>query len=521
MHAHIRVPHRAATRATTRAAACTAAAALLIVGSGAVTTGAVADGEHPGLSPSSVEEMLLPGESFEVEKTVHTPDLPPVLDVCLVIDLSGSYVDDLPNIKMLAPGIWDDIVAGGVSDLRFGLATFVDFPFDPWGTSFLGDYAYRLDQQLTATKADWVAAVDAMSVKGGNDGPESQYEALYQLATGAGNDVVAAEPDDSGDVAAGQACSFREDATKVVMLSTDAPFHDAGDPGPFPYPGASAGDTEAALQAAGIKVVGLQAPGSGTELDALAAATGGAVVPTTSTSDDIAEAILQALEEIDVEVSMTSDCSDPITTTFAPASQTVENGQDAVFTETISVASDAPGGVYTCRDWALVDGMPMTDAAGEILYETKTILVPENFVTGGGNITNGEKGRSRNTLLTFGGNAGYMADGTVDGSWSFNFHDAGIRFHTTEITGLQFADTGLDPEPPAADADTVTVTADARANQGAGWEHGCQVEFTLQDGGEPQEDAVVAFSATCPSGFSADFGDLTGGNIQIHDGTKG
>lgn len=515
MHAHIRTSRRAVARS--------AALALLLVGSTGLTTHAVAVGDHPGLTPDSVEEMLLPGESFEVEKTVHTPDLPPVLDVCLVVDLSGSYWDDLPNITALAPGIWDDIVAGGVSDLRFGLGTFVDFPFWEWGDPGSGDYAYRLDQQLTSDKATWLAALGAMTTRYGGDGPESQYEALYQVATGAGNDVPAAEPDDTGDVAAGQSCAFREQATKVVMLTTDAPFHNAGDAGgPFPYPGASAADTTAALQAAGIKVVGLKAPGSGGELDALAAATGGTTVPTSSNSHDIASAILTALEEIKVEVSMASDCSDPVSTTFEPASQVVENGQDAAFTETISVAADAPGGVYTCRDWALIDGQPMTDAAGEIIYETKTILVPENYVTGGGTVTNGAKGKARATLLTFGGNAGYMADGTLDGHWSFNLHDQEVRFQTTEITGLQFSDTGLDPAPPEADADTVMITAEARANDGDGWEDGCTVEVTLQDGGEPQEDAVLAFSGSCPSGLTATSGgDLAGGNIQVHDGTKG
>ncbi|MDX5398398.1 MAG: hypothetical protein LPK92_01560, partial [Actinomycetes bacterium] len=198
---------------------------------------AYAEGDHPRLDPESVEQVILPGQSYEVEKTVHTPNLPPVLDVCLVVDLSGSYSDDLPNIKALAPDIWDDIVAGGVSDLQFGLASFVDFPFSPWGSG--SDYAYELDQQLTGTEADWVAAVNAMVTLDGGDGPESQYEALYQVATGAGNDVAAA-PDDSGDIPAGLGCDYREDATKVVMLTTDAPFHDAGDAGTFPYPGASA-----------------------------------------------------------------------------------------------------------------------------------------------------------------------------------------------------------------------------------------------------------------------------------------
>jgi hypothetical protein len=93
----------------------------------------VASADGPGLTPDAVEE------------TVHTPELPPKLDVCVAIDLSGSYNDDLPNIKAVAPDVWDDIVAGGVSDLQMGLATFVDFPFPIWGSAVDGDYAYRHD----------------------------------------------------------------------------------------------------------------------------------------------------------------------------------------------------------------------------------------------------------------------------------------------------------------------------------------------------------------------------------------
>ena len=335
---------------------------------------AVGAHEGPDLTPADVTESVAPGDSFDVEKTVHTPELPPVLDVCLIVDNSGSYANDLPNIKALAPGIWDSIVLGGVSNLQMGLATFVDFPFQPWGFAPSGDYAYQLDQQLTPTRATWLAAVNGMVTRSGFDTPESQYEAFFQVATGAGNDVPPGGPS-AGDIAPGQQCNFRSNATKVAILTTDASFHNAGDPGPFPYPGASAGATTAALVAGGIVVIGLKAPGAGAELDALAAATGGTTVPTSSNSSDIAKAILDALKEIQIEVSMATNCADPITATFAPASVTVKSGTDAVFTETISVADDAAPGVYECEDWALIDGQPMVDEDEELIVETKRITV--------------------------------------------------------------------------------------------------------------------------------------------------
>ncbi|MBG7606248.1 MAG: hypothetical protein IZT58_16730 [Actinobacteria bacterium] len=98
-------------------------------------------------------------------------------------------------------------------------------------------------------------------------------------------------------------------------MTTDAPFHNAGYlGGPFPHPRHSA----AALVAGDIVVIGLKALGAGFELDALAAAAGGSVIPTESSSGDIEEAILDTLkdDQIPVEVSMTSSCEWPISTTF-------------------------------------------------------------------------------------------------------------------------------------------------------------------------------------------------------------
>ena len=328
----------------------------------------------PALTPTDVTENVALGGQFDVTKTVHTPELPPVLDVCLIVYNSGSYGNDIVNIKALAPDIWDDIVNGGVSDLQMGLATFVDFPIPGWGSAATSDYAYQLEQDLTSTKATWTNAVNGMTIKFGGDGPESQYEALFQVATGAGNTMPSGFG--VGDVASGQECDFRDNATKVAMLTTDAPFHNAGDGGgPFPYPGASAAATTAALVAGDIVVIGLKAPGAGGELDALAAATGGAVEPTSASSDDIADAILNALMAIEVDVSMTSNCSNGITTSFAPASQTVTSGEHAVFTETITVAGDAAPGTHECEDWALIDGQAMVDQTGATILESKTITV--------------------------------------------------------------------------------------------------------------------------------------------------
>jgi hypothetical protein len=131
----------------------------------------------------------------------------------------------------------------------------------------------------------------------------------------------------------------------------------------------------AALDAEDIVLIGLKAPNAGGELDALAAATGGSVQVLSSDGGNIADAILAGLKDIEIEVAMESNCVAPISTSFAPASQIVTSGEDAVFTESILVADDAAPGNYQCQDWALIDGAPMVDDAGATIFEDKSITV--------------------------------------------------------------------------------------------------------------------------------------------------
>jgi hypothetical protein len=151
------------------------------------------------VDPPSVDVTLGPGESHAVTKTVKVPEAPPKLDLVLDVDLSASYSDDLPVIKSLKSDIFNGVRAI-VTDSSFGLATFVDYPFTPWG--FPPDYAYRLDQDLTTDQGTWEAAVDAMMTLDGGDGPESQLESLFQAAAGTGREMPPPDGDftDPGEV---------------------------------------------------------------------------------------------------------------------------------------------------------------------------------------------------------------------------------------------------------------------------------------------------------------------------------
>jgi hypothetical protein len=312
---------------------------------------AVADGIHPGLSPASVNEVIAAGNSVDIVKTVHTAEIPPAVDICLLEDETGSFFDDIANLQggTTASDIFD-VIVGVTPNARFAVTGFRDYPIEPFGDP--GDWVFRVLSGMSPFKAHWLGGIGLLTAGGGNDLPEAQYDAI---------------------VAAVNNCGFNPDprVTKILVVATDAPFH-------IPD-GTHVSDfvsTATALTAADVTVVGLKAPGAGIELDALAAVTGGNVQALSPDGANIASAILLGISAIEVEVIMGSNCADPISTIFNPPSQTVVSGEHALFAETISVAADALPGEYSCQDGALVEGVLMTDPAGVPIIEEKTICVP-------------------------------------------------------------------------------------------------------------------------------------------------
>ncbi len=296
------------------------------------------------VSPSTYSNVMEPGSSVTVQKNVDVPTVTPKLDLLLMIDLSGSYTDDLRVIQTLAPDIFDNIRAS-VPDSMFGVASFVDFPIYPYGSS--GDYAYRLDQDLTYDRDTWISSINGLSTFYGGDGPESQYEALYQAATGAGLDINEdGDYDDVGEIPPGLAPDWRSDATRVIAITTDAEFHDS-DSEPD-YPGHGRVDTINALKAAGIKVIAIKAPGATNQMDELAIETGGSVQYTSSSSEEIANAIIEGLQSLTFTITASANC-EPLVVSFSPAQYTdVPGGTTVTFDETIEVPEGTPPGVYEC-----------------------------------------------------------------------------------------------------------------------------------------------------------------------------
>ncbi len=202
-----------------------------------------------------------------------------MVDVYFLVDLSGSFTDDLPVFKDQAPGIISTLAALN-PDIQFGLGKFEDYPIYPFGSASDGDQAYERLVDLTPDATTVLDAIAGLSTRNGLDLPQSQLAALFQTATGDGQDLSASGYP-GASIPSGQQANFRAGATKLILLWTDAAFHQPGDPGDIPYPGPSFADTVNAILALDPpKVIGIA---SGTDaipdLEAIAAATGSVAPP--------------------------------------------------------------------------------------------------------------------------------------------------------------------------------------------------------------------------------------------------
>ncbi|MFM1551088.1 MAG: hypothetical protein ACKJSG_16905, partial [Lentisphaeria bacterium] len=192
------------------------------------------------------------------------------VDVYFLVDLSGSFYDDLPLFKSEVAGtggIIDDLLAIN-PDIKFGVGSYEDYPISPFGWAGSGDVAYRRNIDLTLNASNVKATINGLSLRSGGDLPEGQLPALYQAASGVGQ-VVPGHP--QADIPANQNANFDDfrngqPVKKIFLLWTDADFHNPGDAGSIPYPGPTFQQTvDAVLALDPPKVLGLSSGGGGLE----------------------------------------------------------------------------------------------------------------------------------------------------------------------------------------------------------------------------------------------------------------
>jgi len=247
-------------------------------------------------SPFEAEEVVvnLPAGG-SVTKTV-TIDLPDPssgdvgADVMWLVDLSGSFGDDLTTWRDQADGIVDALDEY-LADLRVGLSSFVDAPCLSFGDSYSGDYGYRLDLALTDNVGQFKSLLDDLVVYSGSDEPESQLEAMYQAMTGAGRTIEGGDCD-AADIPATDP-GWESGRLRFLLVSTDASFHTPDDEG-YPYP-TTAQDVINTAQAQGVTIIFFDGSDIDESAYAIAEDTNGAVFSVGASSDELINAIREAV----------------------------------------------------------------------------------------------------------------------------------------------------------------------------------------------------------------------------------
>ena len=289
-----------------RYATAAAVSAATLFASGAA---AFADGVSP-----HVDQAADPGDVIHVTKTVTTPPIPPKPDIVLLVDKTGSMGGELANVKANFSSIVSSVKAVQ-PDAQFAVAAYCDF----------GDAApaFQLFSNLTADATALDTAINDVNLCDGGDTEEAQLNALWEIGDG------------------GDAVTFRPDSSRIVVWYGDNPGHD-------PSGGHTEADATASLTGVEAKVLAIST-GAANNLDGtgqatrITDATGGDLLSGVA-AGDVSSAILAGLQNLDVTVAGSPTCDAGLSVSLSPASQTVQSGTDAVFDETITVASDATQG---------------------------------------------------------------------------------------------------------------------------------------------------------------------------------
>lgn len=199
-------------------------------------------------------------------------------DVAFNMDTTGSMSGEISSLQSSLNSIIFPGLIAELDDVGLAFTQFDDFPCNGHGAG--ADRPLILRQRVTTNITAATSGVNSLEQHGGSDGPESGFEALYQIATGFGRnnrsnclggtapDGFIVPPFDPSqgyvpDVADGEigGVGFREGALPIVVHITDAVSHAKGETasgssGIYQY-GATRIETFNALAAIGAKVIGV------------------------------------------------------------------------------------------------------------------------------------------------------------------------------------------------------------------------------------------------------------------------
>jgi hypothetical protein len=148
----------------------------------------------------AVRTVQWDGQSEELDLVVDTAGLkvgaPVPVDVCFIIDTTGSMGDELARIKSTLLSVTDKLRADAAQgvDLRYGAVLYRD----------IGDEYVTRRHAFTTDLTGFDRALQSISAAGGGDGPESLNQGLAVGVAG---------------------MEWREGAARVAFVIADAPPH--------------------------------------------------------------------------------------------------------------------------------------------------------------------------------------------------------------------------------------------------------------------------------------------------------
>lgn len=159
----------------------------------------------PTISPDHMHLGLNSGQRRTVPYRLTLPAHRKV-DVFFLLDVSDSMADKIKGLKLALGNIIHRLHRAGV-DAWFGVGEYRDYRSNP---------AYARVRDISPPGPGLIAALAGLRAAGG--GEETQLAALYQSATGAGQD------DPGAHIAAGQQAHFRPDALHLILNASDEGF---------------------------------------------------------------------------------------------------------------------------------------------------------------------------------------------------------------------------------------------------------------------------------------------------------
>ncbi len=223
------------------------------------------------------------------------------VDIIFGMDTTGSMWGEVADLKASVPSILNG-VRSIVPNSGFAVVGYDDFPYGDYGVPAAGDLAFYLLHRVMTTNTSAghnsvISAVNLYGIHHGQDGPESGWEMVYQVATGAGLmplygdpafDPTTAPPttppsgEELGEIGG---VGIRVGSLPILVWITDAPSHNSAVTGNYygSIPGATPATSTAALAAMnyfGGRIIGiLSNEGGRLDLEHAASQTGARVHP--------------------------------------------------------------------------------------------------------------------------------------------------------------------------------------------------------------------------------------------------